>query len=482
MENIEEFKQEHKHQLLHHSMKELVILSGKFGYEIDYSIMQMRNYLDDIKHVLEEKLDYSIISHLTYNMNLQLLHCYNRANEYYEVSRFYLIGDPELEIKKIIEDYKEKSKKIRKLINDLDEISFFEIYCAQPANFLAAYHYKEGLEGKNTSLINLERELSFMNGVQLLKCLLYLTDLTEKILLDIRNGITYESSEFIELVYDLNYVFYADYYWKEKRENFRYHVENDELVDGVTTKSLHEYYKHLLNDFKTNPVGRLWDENVGNKSDLAYELKKLPLTIVQWEYYFKTIFKLDEIKRWINELKNSNKPSKVKKTGKQTGASVKQRETMTFQKKSSVLDGHLTLLLDKLIEEGWIEGNEADFKALFSGKRDPDCVITWLGVFGKATLFMLFKAFIDNGLIIVPSGYAISTIIEGHFKDKSGQWVTGLDKGNRPHVKAYPVIMECVKLLQVDPRRLSYGDDQDGEDFQAKFDPFDHQDINLHHR
>lgn len=160
----------------------------------------------------------------------------------------------------------------------------------------------------------------------------------------------------------------------------------------------------------------------------------------------------------------------------------KPRETMTFQKKSSVLDGHLTLLFNKLIEEGWIEGNEADFKALFSGKRDPDCEITWLGAFGKATLFMLFKAFIDNGLIIVPSGYGISTIIEGHFKDNSGQWLSGLDKGNRPPTKAYTIIMECVKLLQIDPRRLAYGNFQDNDDFQAKFDPFDHQDLQMHKR
>ena len=42
-------------------------------------------------------------------------------------------------------------------------------------------------------------------------------------------------------------------------------------------------------------------------------------------------------------------------------------ETMTFRRKGSVLEGHLTLLFNKLAKEGWIEGNEASFKALFSG-------------------------------------------------------------------------------------------------------------------
>lgn len=161
---------------------------------------------------------------------------------------------------------------------------------------------------------------------------------------------------------------------------------------------------------------------------------------------------------------------------------TKSRETMTFKRKSTVLDGHLTLLFNKLTKEGWIKGNEADFKALFSGKRDEDCELIWLEPFGKAVLFSLFSAFCHEGLVFVPNGYAISSILEGHFKDKSGQWVTGLDKGNKPHVKAYPVIMECVKLLQIDAHRLAYGNNQDDEDFQAKFDPFDHQDLNLHHR
>ena len=44
-------------------------------------------------------------------------------------------------------------------------------------------------------------------------------------------------------------------------------------------------------------------------------------------------------------------------------------ETMTFNRKGNVLEGHLTLLYNKLAKEGWIEGDEASFKALFSGKN-----------------------------------------------------------------------------------------------------------------
>ena len=160
----------------------------------------------------------------------------------------------------------------------------------------------------------------------------------------------------------------------------------------------------------------------------------------------------------------------------------KPRETMTFGRKSGVTDGHIVLLYQKLVKEGWIEGNEADFKALFSGKRDEDCELVWLGKYGKGTLVELFKQFVSAGLVTVAGGFTISSILEGHFRDTDGHWLTGLDKGNAANDKALPVINECVKLLKANPEQLIYGDNDDDEDFQSKYDPYDHQDLNLHKR
>ena len=161
---------------------------------------------------------------------------------------------------------------------------------------------------------------------------------------------------------------------------------------------------------------------------------------------------------------------------------VKPRETMTFGRKSGVTEGHLVLLYQKLTEEGWIEGNEADFKALFSGKRDEDCQLTWKGIFGKGTLVEFFKQFLAEGLITISTGYTLPSILEGHFKDTGGQWLTGLDKGNSANDKALPIIQECVKLLKARPDQLIYGNYEDDENFHSEYDPFDHQDLNLHKR
>ena len=173
----------------------------------------------------------------------------------------------------------------------------------------------------------------------------------------------------------------------------------------------------------------------------------------------------------------------VKKPKKATGSKPKKpRETMTFGRKSGVTDGHMTLLYQKLVKEEWIEGNEADFKALFSGKRDEDCQLTWKGLYGKGTLVELFKRFVAERLITVAEGFTLPAILEGHFKDANGAWLTGLDKGNGANDKALPIITECVKLLKASPDQLIYGAYDDDEDFKSEYDPFDHQDLNLHKR
>ena len=179
----------------------------------------------------------------------------------------------------------------------------------------------------------------------------------------------------------------------------------------------------------------------------------------------------------VGEEKEEKKPKKT--TGQKP---EKPRETMTFGRKSGVTEGHIVLLYQKLVKEGWIEGNDADFKALFSGSRDEDCELVWLGKYGKGTLVELFKQFVQAKLIVVSDGFTLSSILEGHFKDTDGKWLTGLDKGDSANSKALPVIQECVKLLKADPERIIYGDYDEDEDARSEYDQFDQQDMHWHQR
>lgn len=157
----------------------------------------------------------------------------------------------------------------------------------------------------------------------------------------------------------------------------------------------------------------------------------------------------------------------------------KPREVMTLKRRSKVLDGHLTLLFQKLTKEGWIDGFEANFKNLFSGQRDENCQLTWTGLYGKGTLVELFKQLIKAELIDVPAGFTLSSILEGHFMDKQGHWLTGLDNGDPAHNKALPVIQECINLLKISPD--ADRDDLD-EDFRSEYDEYDQQDMHWHKR
>lgn len=157
----------------------------------------------------------------------------------------------------------------------------------------------------------------------------------------------------------------------------------------------------------------------------------------------------------------------------------KPREVMTLKRRSKVLDGHLTLLFQKLTKEGWIDGFEANFKNLFSGQRDENCQLTWTGLYGKGTLVELFKQLIKAELIDVPAGFTLSSILEGHFMDKQGHWLTGLDNGDPAHNKALPVIQECINLLKISPD--ADRNDLD-EDFRSEYDEYDQQDMHWHKR
>ena len=219
----------------------------------------------------------------------------------------------------------------------------------------------------------------------------------------------------------------------------------------------------------------------------SYQHQVDPVVMEVWEIRELTLPKL-KIQtigmlsiEWLEQ--HAKKAEKEKRTKEQKKTVSKKpqkpRETMTFKRKSGVTDGHLILLYQKLTKEEWIEGNEADFMVLFAGKRDEDCQLKWTGKYGKGTLVELFRQMMSAGLIFVADGFTLPGILEGHFKDKTGAWLTGLDKGDAANNKALPIIQECIRLLKTDVQRLLNGDDDD-EDFQSKYDEYDQQDMHWH--
>ena len=245
-----------------------------------------------------------------------------------------------------------------------------------------------------------------------------------------------------------------------------------ESLGGDATDLYNEAREQIKNDFF---LWKIHNYNIEKVIQIIWESKdKTIARLIALVVGMLSIEWLEQQEREGNLTINKGKKPVKKRSPKTL---QKPRETMTFKRGKNVLEGHLSLLYFKLTHEKWIEGHEANFKALFSGKKDEDCELTWLSSFGKGTLVWLFKTLVNEGLIEVPKGYTLPAILEGHFKDKEGQWLKGLDKGDKPNDKAKTTMVECVKLLKTKPNN---GHEDQSEDFQLKHDPYDRQDIKLH--
>lgn len=162
----------------------------------------------------------------------------------------------------------------------------------------------------------------------------------------------------------------------------------------------------------------------------------------------------------------------------------KEREKMTLKLGKGVIEAQLNLLYSELTKAEWIEGNEVDFKRLFSG-RDDICEFVWTGKYGKGTLIHLFKEMVKARVISVPEGYNLPAILEGHFKDTEGERLSGLDKGDKPNKKALPFMEKCVTLLQADLEHILRSrseDDYTSDEAEEEYDSYNNQDMILHNK
>ena len=124
------------------------------------------------------------------------------------------------------------------------------------------------------------------------------------------------------------------------------------------------------------------------------------------------------------------------------------KKYFTF-KLCDISEGHLQLLRQKLIEVGWIakDTQPADFSNLFTGKTN-NAKITWTGTVGKGMLVCLFTQMVEQQRIAVPDNHSVNTILEHHFVDSEGKYLTRLHS-SKPTVKFMPVVKECMNILML---------------------------------
>ena len=135
-----------------------------------------------------------------------------------------------------------------------------------------------------------------------------------------------------------------------------------------------------------------------------------------------------------------------------TPTNTEKRETTPFEPnfmtftKERTSDYNIIALYQELLKVKWIEDGDPDeFAALFEGKN-TECRITWSGKVGKDNLYALFKMMVDNHFIRLPEGHSLQRIVESHFVDSDGNYITGIDSG-KPSKSALSTIEQMKKIL-----------------------------------
>jgi len=129
---------------------------------------------------------------------------------------------------------------------------------------------------------------------------------------------------------------------------------------------------------------------------------------------------------------------------------VQQDRTYITFTMSGITVGHIDMLRQKLIQVGWIAKDTLpdDFYKLFSGKTNSTKII-WTGAVGKGMLLFLFQKMVDQGEIVVPDNHSITTILESHFVDEHGKFISGLNS-SKESSKHFPIVKECLDILQLE--------------------------------
>lgn len=197
----------------------------------------------------------------------------------------------------------------------------------------------------------------------------------------------------------------------------------------------------------------------------------------------ETIAHLEENK---NKPKNKPKKKNISEPEKQHGV-----EYTVFSKGQGVTDNHIKALYKYLTTRGWIstQTNEVDFKQLFSGVSN-NCEIIWTGldklgnnkptILGISALYVLFKRMADEKLITIGNkSKRIGPILESHFVDTKGHFLTSVSNSSSISIIANDYIEKILKMMKT---RMSSDDIIRflEEEMESQYDKNDLQDLRYH--
>lgn len=196
----------------------------------------------------------------------------------------------------------------------------------------------------------------------------------------------------------------------------------------------------------------------------------------------------------VNIYSNSSEEKKLpqKKTRQNNLPKEKQHglDYPVFSKGAGVTDNHIKAVYRYLTSRGWIstQTSEYEFLRLFSKNSNP-CEIIWMGQdkqgsnpekkLGISALYCLFKSLHEERLI--NSEAKIGPILESHFVDKHGHFISDVSNVSKTSKNANDVIANIVTLMSARPNAENI-ETQLLDDMESKYDRNDRQDLSIHNR
>lgn len=270
----------------------------------------------------------------------------------------------------------------------------------------------------------------------------------------------------------------------------------DNLIweEGVRLKDT-GFERFLNEDYNTEkyfyPEGNL-DKEAAGKYLAKYTTE---LSQEQKDAFFRYILVREKVEEFVKEKTGETKAAKS--TPKPRGSATQQREEKqhgfdypVFSKGSGVTDQHIAAVYKHLTSRGWVstQTQEVDFISLFSGKSNP-CEIIWTGLdkqgsnkptkLGISALYVLFKSMHDE--ILITSKSKLGPILESHFVDTEGRFVSKVSNANRTSAIANDVIKHILNIMRTRPKAEDIQDWLQ-EQMDTRYDRNDRQDLHWHNK
>jgi len=308
---VAELEAKYERSELLYDLEERRRIIEDFDKNVDYMFVRLKQFEEDVKFVLNNKLSVDIIRRITLNLTHIMQYMCESICTYFYVIEFYLLNECYEKNYDMWSQFVDYRHNINSLAENLKENNIYEINIPSLIDVLIKMSFDDDSynSGEKVTpsgmLMHRFDEINKMNGFELFIVLDQLMDVFETNLDELKIASHKCDNESMTRFYNLNYLLYAKKYWPIQANNFRAHITRQRLRGNVSIADLEKLRDETAHEFEyhTEP-GKIWRDYSEDKVQLGVQMKERKLDEEQWRYFFKTIFELEEFDRWIEELRN----------------------------------------------------------------------------------------------------------------------------------------------------------------------------------